>query len=71
MSMRDYAYLDYGLVLDEETIRYMYAVAIGGQEGLETMAAMTGMTVLCVAQMYSTMFLLVCIRRFSRHSIRI
>ena len=32
MSMRDYAYLDYGLVLDEETIRHMYAVAIGGQD---------------------------------------
>ena len=32
MSMRDYAYLDYGLVLDEETIRYMYSVAIGGQD---------------------------------------
>lgn len=32
MSMRDYAYVDYGLVLDEETIKYMYAKAIGGQE---------------------------------------
>ena len=32
MSMRDYAYADYGLVLDENTIKYMYAKAIGGQE---------------------------------------
>ena len=32
MSMRDYAYVDYGLVLDEKTIKHMYAKAIGGQE---------------------------------------
>lgn len=32
MSMRDYAYVDYGLVLDENTIKHMYAKAIGGQE---------------------------------------
>lgn len=32
MSMRDYAYVDYGLVLDENTIKHMYAKAIGGQD---------------------------------------
>ena len=31
MSMRDYAYVDYGLVLDNETIKHMYAKAISGQ----------------------------------------
>lgn len=32
MSMRDYAYNDYGLVLDEDTMKYMYAKAVGEQE---------------------------------------
>ena len=32
MSMRDYAYVDYGLVLDKETIRHMYSKVFEGQE---------------------------------------
>ena len=32
MSMRDYSYVDYGLVLDEQTVKHMYNKAFDGRE---------------------------------------